>query len=147
MLSSTLKFFLKVFSAWERERRLGGSGLDLQSHFREDDNCQREQWQLEHVLMSRFFSAEVDRQIPSRVAYEKGFLLLFSETFDLRKPALEYRGQNFLEQYSCQSDLYLNHVHTTCTMYAVFYKQFSSNKIYLKNFGERYPHNPLGSSN
>lgn len=94
-----------------------------------------------------FFSEEVDRKNASRVAYEKGFLLLFSETFDLRKPALEYRGQNFFEQHSCQSDLYLIHVHTTCTMYAVFYKQFSSNKIYLKNFGERYPHNPLGSSN
>ena len=47
----------------------------------------------------------------SRVTYGKGFLLLLSETFDLRKPPLEYRGQNFFEQHSSQSDLYLVHVY------------------------------------
>lgn len=82
MLSSTLvpevfiESFLRVRER-ERERRLGGSGLDLQSQFREDDSCQRrqsEQWQLKHVLISRyFFSVGVDRKNTSRVAYEKGF--------------------------------------------------------------------------
>ena len=94
-----------------------------------------------------FVSDGEDRKNTSRVAYGKGFLLLLSETFDLRKRLLEYRGQNFCEQHLCQSDLYLVHVHVTCTTYAVFHKQFSSNKIYLKNFDERYPHHPPGKSN
>ena len=86
MLSSTLvpevfiESFLRVRERErerERERRLGGSGLDLQSQFREDDSCQTrqsEQWQLKHVLISRyFFSVGIDRKNTSRVAYEKGF--------------------------------------------------------------------------
>ena len=94
-----------------------------------------------------FVSAGEDRKNTSRVAYGKGFCCMLSETFVLRKPPLEYRGQNFFEQHLCQSDLYLVHVHVTCTTYAVFHKQFSSNTIYLKDFDERYPHNPLGKAN
>ena len=66
---------------------------------------------------------------------KKVFSLFLGETFDLRKPPLEYWGQNVFEQHSCQFDLHLVYVHITCTTLAVFYKQFSSNKIYLKNSG------------
>ena len=52
MLSSTLvpEVFIESFlRVRERARRLGVSGLDLQSQFREDDGCQTrqsEQWPL-----------------------------------------------------------------------------------------------------
>ena len=109
-----------------------GYGLDLQSQWR---------WQLSNALkwmatLTRayqplLFSAGVDRKNTSRVAFntKKAFSLLLGETFDLRKPPLEYWGQNVFEQHSCQFDLHLVHVHITCTTHAVFTNNFPQTKF------------------
>ena len=127
------KFFLKIFSAWERERRLGRSGLDLQTHFYEDDSCQMrqsDQWQLsKHVLISRYFCFSGGRpQKHKPCSLRKRFLLHAPWDFRPQKTSPRILRLKFLKTTSmsiwslpCSRSCYMYHV---CSiLQTIFLKQ------------------------
>ena len=74
------------------------------------------------------FSAEVDRKNASSVAYKKGFLLLFSETLDVRKPPSN------TEVKISSNNIHVNLIFTlfTCILHVLRMHYFTNNFPQIK---------------